>query len=186
MDRRKVVALSGSSKETAAYGASIGQRLRHIANKDTLKSASFGVTEIHYLPGWHKRRDRHAIAAVVTRLRRQKRGEPLIERDIIRLQDGRFVDNDYRGPELDAVAETQKAQIDGLRQMSVREQALEDFRQSEMISEGGATFEDDGAPTPAEVTHLPQTMTAEEVAEETGTEVDTDEFLSFLDGGEKT
>lgn len=147
----KVVALSGSSKETAAYGRAIGKRLRHIANKDTMKSESFGVTEIHYLPGWNKRRDRHAVAAVVTRIRRARRRETLIERFIVRQQDGSYVEQNPEVPEAADVGATQKTQLDGLRQMN------------------------------APVAHIPQTISAEEVAEETGTDVDTDEFLDFLD-----
>jgi len=175
MGHRNIVALGHSAKETATYGKFLGQSLRHIANKDTMRSAGRRVTEIHYLPGWNKRRDRHAIASVVSHIRRQRRTTPLIEKHIIRLPDGRFVDQDYRGPELgtlESVQPKQQTQLEGLRQMHVPDQveeaAYEDIQD--------ALEEHD-----AEIVHLPTNIDAEEAAEEQGIDPETEEFFDFLE-----
>lgn len=66
---KNIIAIGENWAETQAFSTQYGHRaLRHVVNRDTIRGVR--ADEVHLLPGYARRRDRHAIEAEIKRMGR--------------------------------------------------------------------------------------------------------------------
>lgn len=170
---KNIIVLGGKRTETLAFTAQFGMKnVRHVVSKDSIRGLR--PDEIHFLPGYFSRPDRHAINAELRHMRR--RNTRLDERIYV------VIDDEFRDSaevnNLDIHPESETPIGDSMAETDVKLAALA----------GGTVLveqDDSYKLVPIEDLVGDEGPVEAEIEEEIAPVLEKDDFFDFLDKGDE-